>query len=113
MVDVGDCSAAAIKWEWTQILKKGHQLSSCSLTVANIFFCCPDIDCSSDDLTFALNQACSGKGLLIRHPFKKSTHLLLLLCLNIRPLLQVTAVRGGTRMYSFGLITKVNHENHF
>jgi len=65
-----DCSAAAVKWQRTQIPKKGHQLSSCSLTAVRIWFCCTDIDCSSDVLTFALNQACSGKGLLIRHPFK-------------------------------------------
>lgn len=65
-----DCSAAAIKWQWAQMPQKGHQLSSYNLTAVSILFCSPDIDCSSDVLTFALNQACSGKGLLTRHPFK-------------------------------------------
>lgn len=70
-----DCSAFALdEWQiwWNQIPDKGHQLSSCSLTAVGMFWC-PDIDCRPDIWTFALNQACSGKGLLIRHPFKNST----------------------------------------
>lgn len=54
----------------SQIPKKGHQLSSCSHAAVSVLRCSPGIDCSRDILTFALNQACSGKGLLIRHPFK-------------------------------------------
>lgn len=89
------CSASAVEFQWNQIPEKGHQLSSCSLTAASIFFFCPDIDCSCDVLTFALNQACSGKGLLIRHPFKTAPTSDLLLCLNIYPVHPITVHEGA------------------
>lgn len=59
-----------LNWPRGQIPEKGPKLSSCSHTAVSILLCSPEIDCSRDILTFALNQACSGKGSLIRHPFK-------------------------------------------
>lgn len=61
--------AAAEPGFWTgssSVFTQPH--SGCWLLVCRL--------CGSDAWTFALNQACSGKGLLIRHPFKVGTHLL-------------------------------------
>lgn len=55
--------AVGSKRKVTDCLRVAPQLSA-------HYFCFPDIDCSSDILTFALNQACTGKGLLIRQPLK-------------------------------------------
>lgn len=56
----------------TEAVQHGDHPSSCILTTVSIFFFSLDLGCGSDVSTFALNQACSGKGSLIRHPFKSS-----------------------------------------